>query len=34
MMYYNLFLLIKRKRNKRLIKDKVRIDNAEMRVIK
>ena len=34
MMYYNLFLLIKRKRNKRLIKDNVRIDNVGMRVIK
>lgn len=32
MMYYNLFLLTKRKRNKGLIRDKVRIDNAEMRV--
>lgn len=34
MMYYNLFLLTKRKRNKGLIRDKVRIDNAKMIVIK
>ena len=34
MMYYNLFLLTKWKRNKGLIRDKVGIDNAEMRVIK
>ena len=34
MIYYNFFLLSKRKRKKKLIRDKVRTKNAEMRVIK
>ena len=32
--YYNFFLLIKRKGENRLITDKVRTENVEMRVIK
>ena len=32
--YYNFFVLTKRIRKKKLIKDKVQIENADMRIIK
>ena len=35
MKYYNFFVLSKRiRKNKKLIKDKVQIENADMRIIK
>ena len=33
MKYYNFFLLTKRKRKKELIRDKVKTENIEMRII-